>query len=117
MRTSGARYVEIGNDHGSRLRWLRSWRPCRHNRYTPTGNRQDVSESRHRVVTEVPTDHSVRPLTHDSNRLMTSAFQLIPNSQQHRTLFDRQSQWLKPLAFVGTTTVCEAPEAKSLRLT
>lgn len=41
--------------------------------------------SRHRVVVEISTDHPGKPLTHDSNRLMTSAFQLIPNGEQRRT--------------------------------
>jgi hypothetical protein len=50
---------------------------------------------------------------------MTSALQLIPNSQQRRThsLLDRQAQYLKPTASVGTTTVREAQEVKCLRFT
>lgn len=50
---------------------------------------------------------------------MTSALQLIPNSQQRRThsLLDRQSQYLKTTASVGTSTVREAQEVKRLRFT
>tara|TARA_R110001606_G_scaffold283960_1_gene432377 strand:- start:109 stop:261 length:153 start_codon:yes stop_codon:yes gene_type:complete len=50
---------------------------------------------------------------------MTSALQLIPNSQQRRThsLLDRQSQYLKTTASVGTATVREAQEVKRLRFT
>jgi len=75
--------------------------------------------SRHRVVIEVPTDYSGKPLTHDLNRLVASAFQLIPNGQQRRThpLLDRQPQYLKPTASVGTATVREAQEVKRLRFT
>ena len=71
------------------------------------------------VRAEVPSDNSVKPLTHDSNRLVTSALQLIPNSQQRRThsLLDRQSQYLKTAASVGTATVREAQEVKRLRFT
>jgi hypothetical protein len=50
---------------------------------------------------------------------MTSALQLIPNSQQRRThsLLARQSQYLKATASVGTTTVREAQEVECLRFT
>jgi hypothetical protein len=50
---------------------------------------------------------------------MTSAFQLIPNSQQRRThpLLYRQSQDLKTTASVGTTAVCEPQEVKGFRFT
>jgi hypothetical protein len=69
------------------------------------------------VVVEVAPDHLGKPLTHDVNRLVASAFQLIPNSQQRRThsFLDRQSQYLKTTASVGTATVCKAQEVKRLR--
>ena len=70
------------------------------------------------MVIKVAPDHPGKPLTHDLNRLVASTFQLIPDNQQRRTqsLLDRQSQYLKPTASVGTTTVCEVQEVKRIRL-
>jgi hypothetical protein len=81
-------------------------------RQTKTAKTYQVS--RYCVVVKVPTDYSGKPLTHDLNRFVASAFQLIPNGQQRRThsLLDRQSQYLKPTASVGTTTVREAQEVR-----
>jgi len=80
--------------------------------YRRTKTAKTYQVSRHRVVIEVAPDHPSKPLPLSPDGLMTSAFQLIPNSQQRRThsLLDRQSQYLKATASVGTATVREAQE-------
>lgn len=68
------------------------------------------------MVIEVTTHHPSEPLSLGPDGLMTSTLQLIPNSQQRRmhSLLDRQSQYLKPTASVGTTTVCVKPRKSNV---
>ncbi|WP_223531797.1 hypothetical protein [Pseudomonas sp. GL-RE-20] len=78
---------------------------------------QQLQVSWHRVVIEVTTHHPNQPLPLSPDGFMTSALQLIPDSRQRRThsLLDRQPQYLKATASVGTTTMREAHEVKRLR--
>ena len=94
-------------------------RPVRRGDISPDENHQDVLGFPAPHGNSRSPDHPSKPLRLSPDGLMTPALQLNRNSHQRRThlLLDRQSQYLKATASVGTTTVCEAQEVKSLRFT